>query len=774
MSLPLKSTRLAPILAALVLAAGCAPMPVAPPVTRIAVTPPPERHVAGKPVADTAAAPAPAASGAGAAEEPRMIRGTDLVVGTPAAAATLQGAPIDLRFEDAPVREVVHAILGDLLKLDYVIYPPIEGRITIATASQITPDLAVFLLEAALQANGLTMARDARGVFHVGKADALKAVVPVLRHAGKEALPPGYGAIVVPLRYIGAAEMASILRPLAPAEAIVRVDTVRNLLVLAGNRAQAEGWLSMVATFDIDLLSGMSVGVFPLRYATVREVEAALQMMTPGAGRAAAPAAPTAAARAAQAAAAAAAAGLAENHPLFGALRILPIERLNSIVVVTPRAAYLDEARRWIERLDQPSNSATEARLHVYPVRNGSARHLGEVLNGIFGVQGQGAAGGGASGVAPGLSSVTSRTPVSGGTMAAAPSAGAVAFRGTSPAAGTAPGAGQAVSTMQLAGDVRVVADELNNAVLVYGSAAQFERIQDALRRLDTPPTQVLIEASIIEVTLNDELNYGLQWLFNDSHGNSTGTGVLSGIGGGAVGGALAGFSYTLRRSLGDVRVVLNALEAKSLLRVISTPSLMVLDNHTASIMVGNQQPILSGETISAEGGTRTTSIQYKDTGVSLSVTPSVGSGDMVTMDINQAVTDVGVVDTATGQRTFLQRQIGSKVAVRSGETLVLGGLIRDNNSDGTSGVPGLHEVPVLGALFGTKSRGANRTELLVLITPRVARSDEDAREISRALRDRMQGLSTLQSDRASTAPVSPAAVPTNGLSDSPAQPTPP
>jgi general secretion pathway protein D len=609
------------------------------------------------------------------------------------------------------------------------------------------------LLEAALQANGLAMARDARGIYHVGKADALKAVAPMVRQAGKEPLPPGQGAIVVPLRYIGAPEMASILRPLAPPDAIVRVDSVRNLLVLVGSRAQAEGWLSLVSTFDIDLLAGMSVGVFPLKYASVRDVEAALQMMSPGASRGgAAPAAGGAAA--AGAAQAAAAAGLGENHPLFGAMRILPMERLNSIVVVTPRAAYLDEARRWIERLDRPGNSAAEARLHVYAVRNGSARHLGEVLNGIFGGTGEGPAAGATTGVAPGLAAVSARTSAATNPAGASSGVGSGSLsqtlstlRGT----GLSVIGGQGVSTVQLDNNVRVVADEINNSILVYSSAAQFERIEEALRRLDMPPTQVLIEASIIEVSLTDALNYGVQWMFTDSHGGDTGTGVLSNLPGGVLGGPLAGFSYTLRNSLGNVRLVLNALAEKSLLKVISTPSLMVLDNHTASIVVGNQQPIQSTETVT-DGGTRSTSIQYKDTGVSLSVTPSVGAGDMVTMAINQAVTDVGPIDVATGQRSFLQRQIGSKVAVRSGETLVLGGLIRDNDTSGSSGLPGLHEVPVLGALFGTKTQDTNRTELLVVITPRVARTDEDAREISRALRDRMQGLSALQGDRAAAA----------------------
>ena len=255
------------------------------------------------------------------------------------------------------------------------------------------------------------------------------------------------------------------------------------------------------------------------------------------------------------------------------------------------------------------------------------------------------------------------------------------------------------------------------------------------------PPTQVLIEASIVEVTLTDDLQYGLQWTFDDAQRNGkTGTSVLSTLAGGVLGGPLAGFSYTLRNSAGSVRAVLNALASKSLVKVISSPSLMVLDNHTAQIVVGNQQPIQSGQTITT-GGVVSTNIQYKDTGVALAVTPSVTSGNMVTMSVNQGVTDVGEVDLPTGQRAFLQRQINSKVAVRSGETLVLGGLIRDNSTSGSSGVPLLHEIPILGALFGTKTGKGQRTELLVILTPRVVRSDQEARDVSAEMRDRMQSF---------------------------------
>jgi general secretion pathway protein D len=256
--------------------------------------------------------------------------------------------------------------------------------------------------------------------------------------------------------------------------------------------------------------------------------------------------------------------------------------------------------------------------------------------------------------------------------------------------------------------------------------------------------TQVIIEATIVEVSLVDDLQYGLQWYFTDTMNNGyTGQGQLNLNRTGSIGPIQPGFSYSLINSLGQIRVVLNALAERSLIRVISSPSVMVIDNHTAAIQVGDQQPIRSSETVTS-GGNVTTSIEYKDTGVLLAVTPSVNTGDMVAMTINQSITDVGQIDVATGQRAFLNRQIGSRVAVRSGEALVLGGLIRDSVTDGSTGLPILSKIPVLGALFGTQTRNGNRTELLVVITPRVVRNSHDARGVSVEMRERMRGFRAL------------------------------
>ena len=410
----------------------------------------------------------------------------------------------------------------------------------------------------------------------------------------------------------------------------------------------------------------------------------------------------------------------------------MPIEKINSVLVVSPRAAQVEQAKEWISKLDRPGDSASEPQLHMYPVQNGSASHLAGVLSGLFAAPvGAPSAPASGTGVAPGLSAVASATKG----LAGLNSSSGVSLSPVASPSGTNPTGGaqntQAASAVNLVQGVRIMADEINNAVLVYGSRTEFAKIEATLKRLDVPLTQVLIEASIIEVTLGDDLKYGLQWVFNDTQRSGlSGTGVLSNVAGGVLGGSAAGFSYTLSNAAGNVRAVLNALAEKSLVKVISSPSLMVLDNHTASIVVGNQQPIRSSETVTNIGVN--TSIQYKDTGVSLAVTPSVNAGNMVTMSLQQAVTDVGQIDSATGQRSFLQRQISSKVAVRSGETLVLGGLIRDNSTTGKSGLPVLQDIPLVGKLFGTNTSNASRTELIVVITPKVVRSDQDARRNQR------------------------------------------
>ena len=719
----------------------------------------------------TAAAPDAAAAGAPPEQGDTNVR---TIIGTGERIAPSKpyqreaGQPVTLNLEDVPVAQLVRTVLGDILNVDYVLHPPIGGNVTLSTKKPVSPDEALNLMEIALQANGMAMVRDTRGVLHIGRVDALRSLGAAVRVAdGSAPLAPGYGAIVIPLQYIGAPEMASILRPMAHDGAILRVDSVRNLLVMSGTRAQAEGWLDMVRTFDVDLLQGMSVGLFPLKYLSIEEASAALQLLSGGmgGGAGASAVAPVAAGgvRAGGAAAAPAAAqGAASlgNTPLSGALHILPVERLNSLLVITPYAPYLEQVKRWMGKFDQPGSASSQAQLHIYRVQNGSAKHLADVLSGIFGGSSSGTTSN--SGVAPGLSTATSSTTSTANMAQNNPfgSSGSGSSGVGLRLGGGLGNAGQPVATgagsVTALGNIRVMADELNNSVLVWGTGAEYERIEAALKRLDVPPTQVLIEASIIEVTLNDTLRYGLEWTFNGGGGgggrtgsgsligssssNGSGTGTGSGLGD-VLG---AGFSYTVRNSAGNVRAVLNALSSKTDLKVVASPTLMVLDNHTAAINVGTQQPFEAGQTINSDGKLITNNLQYKDTGVSLEVTPSVNAGNIVTMTVNQSVTDVGAQDEVTKQRSFLQRQVSSRVAVRSGESIVMGGLIQESASKGRSGVPWLHDIPVVGNLFGSSNTEGLRTELIVIITPRVVRNDVDVREVGDSLRQHMGQLAPL------------------------------
>tara|TARA_R110000823_G_scaffold295738_5_gene415664 strand:+ start:45286 stop:47478 length:2193 start_codon:yes stop_codon:yes gene_type:complete len=644
--------------------------------------------------------------------EPTIYRGTDEVFRQPPAQppVRLLGDAVTLNFEEAPLTEVVHAIMGDILELDYVVEHPINGQVTLRTRSPIPRDQLLEILESLLTANQAYLVRDANGRFFVSGSPEMRKLRPGLSSSASAAV--GYSTIVVPLQFISAKNMAEILAPVANDDAFVRIDNLRNVLMLAGTRSQLEGWQEIITTFDVDLLEGMSVGIYPIENSSIDEVEAALgELMGKGGGD-----------------------GGAEGLAGIGSMvRIIPVARLNSLLVVTPRAHYLSRIGTWIERLDQEPDAYFERRLYVYPVQNTNALHLADMLSTIF--SGSGGSGGGnrSAGVAPGF---TPETVSSGGESS------------IGDASGTSGGRGDVSRNFSL-GDVRVVADEENNGLLIYATGKEYRKIKPALERLDIAATQVVIEASIIEVTLTDSLRYGLEWTFDGGVGSGN-TGVAQLINGDAIAPQAPGFAYSIINGSGQIKAVLNALASDNLLNVISSPSVMVLDNQTANIQVGDQIPVETGS-VTTDGGNTTTTVQFRDTGVRLSVTPSVNAGGMVVMDIEQSVTDLGPVEETVGTRTFLERSITSRVAVRSSESIVLGGLIRENKSQGSGGIPILHELPVIGALFGAKSTESSRTELIVIITPRVIFNDADLRDVSDDMRRQMRGLDLIDVSESSS-----------------------
>lgn len=602
---------------------------------------------------------------------------------------------VALNFERASIREVVKVVLGDILKQTYTVEPGVEGEVTINSSEPIPRDALIPTLESLLQTQGAALYKDDTGNYRVAARANLKGR-GFMPSAGK--IAPGYGIQVVPLRYIPAAEMQKILEPLANPEAFVRVDPNRNLLVLAGTSSELANLMATVKTFDVDVLKGMSVGLY-----RVKSVEAAVVAKNLDALF-----------------------GESGNSPMAGMIKIMPIEHMNSIMIISANPDYLKDMKDWVDRFDQVSPTAGQ-QLFVYHVQNGSAEHLAEMLNQIFGGKkssgGKSAlAGSSTSSLAPGLQPAT----VGGD--------GQAVKTGVEPAKTMLGDSGTGGMNIDPDAEVRIVADKTNNSLMIMSTNDTYQQILEALKRIDVMPMQVQVEASIMEVTLTDGLEYGLQWYFKNN-GNAFGAKGL-----GDLATEPGGFSFST--TLGSDRVLgaINALARESKVRVLSSPSILVLDNQTASIRVGDQQPIFTGKLNDANGGTSTT-VQYKDTGVSLQVTPHVNSNGLVKMDIQQDITDVGEIDAATNNRSFLQRNIKSNVAVKSGETIVLGGLIRDNSSEGRNGVPGLSKLPVVGGVFSGSSSGGKRTELLVLITPTAIKDQRDLVKTGEEMRDRMQRL---------------------------------
>ena len=733
---------------------------------------------------------ADAASAAG----PRVFPGNDQLVRpglAPKSDPVLsQGERVSLNFENVTVSSLASALLGDLLKVSYTIDAGGDTMVSLRTSKPLPRKQVLDVLDTVLLPHDLAIVRDSAGVYHVTKRSVTAGSRP-LTSASKIKDLAGAGTVIVPLNHIGAGEMAKILGPLAPRESIVYVDTLRNLLVLQGSKIQLEGWLEMVDAFDVDYLSGMSLGVFPLEYTNVNVVYDTLQaMIAPdqasgafGGGSGAGGAQGGVGARPGSApGSAGGAAALAQSGggPLNGLVRLFPVERLNALVVVTPRSQILSQVESWIKRLDQPTDSL-EAGLFVYPVQNGSAARMAELLNGLFGGSGGGGRAGVAGGSAPsqfgqaggfggfGANNASSRSGVSStgafgsansgsGTFGSSNSgmgasglgSGAGGAFGSGGVFGATSGGGQTganaatTSVSDLEGNVRVVADESRNALLIRAPRTEFRRIERALRELDKAPTQVLIEATIVEITLTGSLEYGVEWAFNNGLGGGrTGSGLISASGSSDLSGVSKGFSYSIVNNAGAVRATLNALANKSQLRVLSNPSVLVLDNHSATFQVGDQVPVRTGNSTISNGVVISDSFTYKDTGVMLSVSPSVNSGGLITLGVSQAVIDIGAtLDAATNQSKFLTRQIQTRVAVRSGETVVLGGMIRENETRARGGVPALSDIPLFGALFSTTSEKRERTELMVLLTPRALEDDDQVRAASVEMRQRIRSLS--------------------------------
>ena len=634
---------------------------------------------------------------------------------------------IIFNFEGEALQAVVKAILGDLLQENYVISPGIQGNVTFSTAKPVPMDQVLPILEMLLSWNNAALVyRDGR--YHVMPIP--RAVQGQLRPVmGPLADQRGYEVRAFPLDFIAPAEMEKLLRPYARENAFVSVDNARGLLILAGTRDELENYRQTIEIFDVDWLEGMSVGVYPLERVEADTVVGELEAVF----------------------------GEGSGTPLAGMFRFMAIERLNAIMVITPQPAYLDKAVEWVKRLDRGGSEAG-TRLYVYAVRNVKATDLADTLSDIFSDSGRSSSREqrrGSLQLAPGLEA-GEISSINDPRRRQQQEQTETAER--RPATRESGGGGIALVDGE---EVRITAVEESNSLLIRATPGQYDAVLGAIKRLDIVPLQVLVEVQVLEVTLNENLRYGVQWFFESALNDFSFPGSGSGSGGKGVfdsGGSISGDRYAtvsggggLNYAIqgGDAAAIVSALESVTDVRTISAPSMMVLNNREANINVGTQIPVNS-PIFNLGTGTDVgrTQVQFRDTGVTLNVVPRVNPGGMVFMEVQQEVSaPIGSAD-AQGNVSLRQRRIDTEVAVQSDETVVLGGLIQADFEEDRSGLPWLSRMPLVGGLFGNQGRDITRTELIVLITPKVVASIEEARAVSREYRERMRTLKPLDSEK--------------------------
>jgi general secretion pathway protein D len=660
-----------------------------------------------------------------------LYPGTDTVA-KPRPASNIQGVQkasdgYELNFSDAELSDLAKVILKDTLSLSYVYDPRVRGRVTVSTAGPVSRQDLLSILESVLAMNRGAIIVDGALYRIVPENEARQNAVLSVRYQDEaKEVGAGYGVSIVPLHYVSAETITGMLSSLASNADAPRASVYNNLLLLRGTARQRQSMMEIVSMFDVDWMKGQSAGLYTLRNSSPDEVIKELETVFDGDG-----------------------AGK-------GMVRFEPITRLNAVLAITKKSKYLENVETWVGRLDR--GSAEGDNFYVYRVENGRAKDLTAILMAAFTGQTGNLPGTGESEVSPRDSATRDETPVSSlsSTSSSIGSGSGMQSVSTttsttrekqdsseSPLALSGTGLENGASADANGSGVRIIPDERNNKLLIRASGRDLRKILSILRRIDQPPMQVLINATLAEVTLNDNLQYGVQFFLEKNNGRA-------GLLGFSTGDALAlapsvpGLNFIVG-STNSPRVVIDALSKETAVRVVSSPSVVVLHNQPATLQVGDEVPIT---TRSATGVINpdapvVNEIEYKNTGVILKVTPRINSNGLVTMDIEQEISAVtGPASSETLTPTISQRRISSTIAVESGQMVVLGGLISEQHNRDKSRIPVLGKIPYVGDVLGGNTDNSKaRTELVVFLQPVVIRDPKDAARVAEEMRARMQSL---------------------------------
>jgi general secretion pathway protein D len=676
--------------------------------------------------------------------------------GQPTSGSGSGGGGYDLNFENTPIATVAKVMIGDILNAGYIIDPRVQGTVSLVSVRPVPKSDIVFVLESALRNSGVVLLHDSTGYRLTPRGDAVGSGQVDSVAASPE---PGYGISVVPLQYVSAQTVLKLMDSFATKPGSVRADAARNLLLIQGTGPERRAAVDTVTSFDVDWMRGQSVGIYPLSNSAPEPIITELEkIMDSG-----------------------------ESGLSHSVVKFQPVSRLNAILVVSRKPPLLHTAATWIRRLDHADT--TRNSVHVYRVKYGEAKQIARVLTDMFiggssssldSADNQLAPGSGSS-LSSGVDRLSGNTnsPSSAGSPGSRPSSGTggigSGFSGagqrTAASGGTGTGATAPASALDTPGGgneqplmqgVRITADVVNNTLLIYADQANYKIIEATLHQVDQPQLQVAIDATIAEVTLTNELSYGVQSyltsknlglkanqgsILNTQSGTvSTSSGATDvALAAGSVANAfinraLPGFNF-LVGSEAQPAVILDALHAVTSVKVLSNPSLVVINNQTATLQVGDVVPVSTGTATVLNGNNNVVnSIDYRNTGIILRVSPRINVNGNVRLEVEQEISSVQPTATSTLTPTVAERRVKSSISVASGQTVLLAGLISEQQNGGRNGIPLLDEIQGLGDAFAHQDKKGTRTELIIFIRPQIIRDGTDAHHIAEELRSKLRG----------------------------------
>jgi general secretion pathway protein D len=717
-------------------------------IREVDLRPPPRQHVGGKMRGSKSRSRAAIYNGDGTVVTPGAQTRNGARSGDPDPVSTgslpdakeekASNKGYEINFENAPVETVAKAILGDILGLGYTIDPRVKGTVNLSSGRAIPRKDLLFVLESALRMSNIALVHGAEGYRLIPTNEALAA------GSADWARDPsaGYGISVIPLQFVSAQTLVKLLENYAVKPGMIRAEPSRNLIIVQGSSEDRRAAIRTVLSFDADWMLGQSIGIYTVNNSTPEPIITELNHII-DAGRG----------------------GLSQDL-----VKLEPIDRQNAILVVTRKREILKRVERWITRLDKSGGAGTEVR--VYRMRYGDARQVAALLNDMFasGTTNANALDSPNNQLSPGggaVATTSAKTTTLGNSQSAtvqAPSAGTSkqasplppdnigahfsSPRVAGPAAWESPATGFSTANTPngaapILPNVRISADAVNNNLLIYANQESYGIIKRALQQIDRPQLQVAIDATIAEVTLNHNLQYGVQFFLKSSNlGAPANTGSMVNTAAKAIlSRVLPGFNF-LMGTEANPQLIINALHAVTDVKILSNPSLVVVDNQTATLQVGDAIPVTtqSAQSVIAPGAPLVSNVEYRNTGIILKVAPRINANGNVLLHIAQeisAVTDNGNSHTLTP--TVSERRVESSIAVASGQTVLLAGLISETRNRSRDGIPGLDSIPGIGPIFSTYNNGTHqRTELIIFIRPQIIRNGIDAYRVASQLREKI------------------------------------